>query len=622
MSDSKLTTLSELQPQQPNAWDALDAVSDGFIEYDPQWRFVLLNRAAEHTAGRPRESLTGKVLWEEYPELEGGLIQQHYLAAQRAAEYRRFEYYAPPSKQWLDIRVFPSAERIVVVMRDITALHEALDYVQRVNRRYAEELTFSRAVSESIAEGVYAVDANGDIVYMNPTAARLLKLDPVTAGAELRPRTIRHEAQDISQTGIEAIRLGCTVRVDEAKLPCADGSTLDVAYVASPLVAEGQVLGAVVVLRDLRDEKQVRAQLLERDHLFELSVEVFFVVHDGQIVQANPAAYRLFDWERAAPLPRWRDLVDAEHQVMAVEFLQKLEQPEHRARVLLRMRCSEELWIEWNAARGDDGSDYLVGRDVTERHRTEVDIRRMNTALAARNRELQDFAHIASHDLQEPLRKIRVFGERLEKASEGRLSGNALDYLSRMLQAAMRMQALIDGLLAYSRLQQDQRRREPVDLNRTIAGVLNDLELKISGSGASVQIGTLPKVMADPTQMRQLLQNLVQNALKFVAPGERPQVQVSAEESPYDRNREGRWFRLCVRDQGIGFDPAHKERIFAPFQRLRERGQYEGSGIGLAIVRRIVEQHGGTVTAESEPGQGSRFIVELQAIDTDKAKGS
>lgn len=619
MSDLQPTTRSALQTPQPNPWDALDTVSDGFIEYDPQWRFVLLNRAAEHTAGRPRESLTGKVLWEEYPELAGGIIQQNYLAAQRAGEYRRFEYYAPPSNQWLDIRVFPSAERIVVVMRDITALHDALDYVQRVNRRYAEELTFSRAVFESIAEGVYAVDADGVVVYMNPTAARWLKLDPVSVGADPRPRTIRAETQGISQTGVEAIRLGCTVRVDEATLPCADGSTLEVAYVASPLVAEGQVLGAVVVLRDLHDEKQVRARLMERDHLFDLSVEVFFVVHDGQIIQANPAAYRLFDWDREAPLPIWETLVDTEHRSMADDFLQQLAQPEHCARVLLRMRCADECWIEWNAARGDDGSDYMVGRDVTERHRSEMQMRRTNTALATRNRELQDFAHIASHDLQEPLRKIRVFGERLEKASEGRLNRTALDYLSRMLQAAVRMQALIDGLLAYSRLQVDQRRREAVDLNRTIVGVLNDLELKITGSGADVQIGSLPTVLADPTQMRQLLQNVVHNALKFVVPGERPRIEVHAEDLPPGPERSGHWCRIHVRDHGIGFEPAYKDRIFAPFQRLQERGQYEGSGIGLAIVRRIAEQHGGSVTAESEPGRGSCFLIELPVADKHKA---
>lgn len=271
-------------------------------------------------------------------------------------------------------------------------------------------------------------------------------------------------------------------------------------------------------------------------------------------------------------------------------------------------------WVEWTAITGADCTAYLVGRDVSERQRGDEALRQAHVALAQRNQELQEFAYVASHDLQEPLRKIRVFGERLQE-SASTLDARSQDHLRRMVLAAERMQALVDSLLAYTRLRSEQRPAQPVDLNRTMAGVLSDLELQIQSSAAQLQIEPLPVVLGDPTQMRQLLQNLLSNALKFVAPGQAPVVHISAERLPPDAERPGDWCRLCVSDQGIGFDPHWAERLFAPFQRLHGRHEYEGSGIGLAIVRRVAEQHGGSARAEST-GHGARFLVELPLAPT------
>ena len=238
--------------------------------------------------------------------------------------------------------------------------------------------------------------------------------------------------------------------------------------------------------------------------------------------------------------------------------------------------------------------------------------------LTASNRELEVFASAASHDLQEPLRKIRTFADRLLNRHTEGVSEAARDDLVRISSAAQRMSALIEDLLAYARLSRQAAAATPVDLGEVARGVLTDLALQIEGSAARVEIGPLPAVEADEAQMRQLLQNLVSNALKFVAPGTTPVVRVHAE---VDRAATPPICRLFVADSGIGLDPRYGNRIFDMFQRLNERGRYPGSGIGLAICHRIVERHGGSIHVASRVGHGSTFVVTLPLAQTSPARG-
>jgi light-regulated signal transduction histidine kinase (bacteriophytochrome) len=236
-----------------------------------------------------------------------------------------------------------------------------------------------------------------------------------------------------------------------------------------------------------------------------------------------------------------------------------------------------------------------------------VALRQTLVDLNSRNRELQDFAFIASHDLQEPLRKIRAFSDRLLQRHAAALAPEARDYLDRTGQAAARMQVLIDDLLAYSRVAARGKPFARVDLNVVLAAVLEDLEARLESSGGVIEVaGPLPTLEGDPTQLRQLFQNLLANALKFRAPERAPRVRISAEPAPVG---DAPGWRLTIADNGIGFDPKYSERIFGPFQRLHGRQDYEGTGIGLAIVRRIVERHRGTIGAEGRPGEGATFTL-------------
>ena len=248
-----------------------------------------------------------------------------------------------------------------------------------------------------------------------------------------------------------------------------------------------------------------------------------------------------------------------------------------------------------------------VVRDTSEQKEIDDALRETTRQLEVSNRELQDFAMVASHDLQEPLRKVQMFGDKLKRKYSAQLSAEGLDWLTRMMNAAMRGQSLIQGLLAFSRVTTKAQPPVPVDLCETAREVASDLEARIADAGGQVEIGQLPTIEADPLQMRQLLQNLIGNALKFRKPGEPPVVKLDAR----SMGRGG--YEIEVTDNGIGFEQKYVDRIFKLFQRLHERGVYEGSGMGLAICRKIVERHGGTITARSAPGAGTTFLIDLPA---------
>jgi len=236
---------------------------------------------------------------------------------------------------------------------------------------------------------------------------------------------------------------------------------------------------------------------------------------------------------------------------------------------------------------------------------------------------LEQFAYVASHDLQEPLRKIQAFGDRLRTRFHDQLAEQGRDYIERMLSSATRMRRLIDDLLLFSRVTTKPQSPARIDLDGVLGGVLADLEVGIEKAGAAIEAEPLPALEADPMQMRQLFQNLIGNALKFASPDTPPCIRIWAERAEAPSMDEAppaaeEWWNVSFQDNGIGFDEKYTDRIFQVFQRLHGRDEYEGTGVGLAICRKIVERHGGLIAARSQPGKGATFIVTLPA----KQRGS
>ncbi len=287
-----------------------------------------------------------------------------------------------------------------------------------------------------------------------------------------------------------------------------------------------------------------------------------------------------------------------------------------------RVVAGEPQLFEWKARRPRDGSEFDVEvflrrvhlhgraeilatvRDITERKRVREELQKLVSDLERSNRELEQFAYVASHDLQEPLRMVASYVQLLERKYRGRLDEAADKYINFAVDGALRMQKLIEGLLAYSRIGRRSSAFKPVDTGAVFDGDVANMRSAIREKGAEVTRETLPVVLGDETQLLQLFQNLIANALKFTRTEAPPRIHASA--LPI----EGGWL-FSFRDNGIGIDPQYFERIFQIFQRLHTRAEYPGTGIGLALAKRIVERHQGRIWVESVPGQGSTFFFSI-----------
>ena len=270
----------------------------------------------------------------------------------------------------------------------------------------------------------------------------------------------------------------------------------------------------------------------------------------------------------------------------------------------------EETYFSFNMSLVEEmGYVNVYGMDITSKKQADEKLRLYSDELKRSNQELQDFTSIASHDLQEPLRKVIIFGDRLKEKTES-LDDAGCDYIDRMQNATMRMQVLLDDLLSYSRLAVQPRAFGQVDLNSIVEECLSDLEYRIVHAKGTVNVEDLPTLQADPSQIGQLFQNLIGNALKYHRVGISPVINI------YSQSSEDGKIEIVFEDNGIGLEKKYSERIFQPFQRLHGRSEYEGTGIGLAICKKIVDRHNGTITVKSTLGEGSKFILTLPEKQT------
>jgi PAS domain S-box-containing protein len=382
--------------------------------------------------------------------------------------------------------------------------------------------------------------------------------------------------------------------------------------------AAGKVTRLAVFAQDITMRKQTEDALKEKEERYRLlfnsgndAIMVHHPIVEGMpdnFLEVNDIACQRFGYSREELLRLSpADIDDPEDPLDMTAIREKIRRDKHAIFEKVHVtRDGRKMPVEINAKLFDlhgEPTILSVLRDITQRKETEEKVKKLMSELERSNRELEQFAYVASHDLQEPLRKIASFAELLANRYKGQLDKKADTFIEYIVDGASRMRILINDILTYSHVMTRGKEFAETDCGAVISRVLGDLDPAIKKSNAAITCDALPTVMADAVQMEQLFQNLIGNAIKYHGEGP-PRVHISAKKEKQE------WV-FSVRDNGIGIGPEHAERIFVIFQRLHTRAEYSGTGIGLAVCKKVVERLGGRIWVESVPGKGATFYFTI-----------
>jgi len=478
--------------------------------------------------------------------------------------------------------------------------------------RRRDLLSFSRgAILNNVSDSIIVLDGDGRIVDMNPAAERLMGGPALQAiGKPLEqflPGPISIWTGNTNKNGEVTLDYGNTPCIFDLRVSTIQGR-------------KGRVEGQIVVLRDITERKRIEEVLRESEEKYRTILEniedgYYEVDLDGRFTFFNNSMCRILGYPTEELMgmndQQYMDEENAKKFLQAFNKVYETGEPLRGSEWEIIRKDRIRRCVEGYASLKRDSSGKPIGfrgivRDVTERKQAEEVLKEKSEELARSNRELEQFAYVASHDLQEPLRTVTNFVQLLAKRYQGKLDSNADDFINFAVDGTMRMWKLINDLLAYSRVGTRGHTFEPINCETILQEALDNLKVTLEESGAVVTHDSLPTVMADSLQLGQLFQNLIGNAIKFRG-DERPRIHISA-----SRNDSG--WTFSVRDNGIGIAPEFTERIFIIFQRLHGPQQYPGTGIGLAVCKKIVERHGGRIWAESEVGKGATFYFTLPTI--------
>ncbi len=504
---------------------------------------------------------------------------------------------------------------------------------RRAEQALSDRASFQRVLLDTVPVPIFVQDVLGHYVDANTAFERWMGLDRQSLFGKTVFDLAPPDLAEIDEEADRALLADQKPQSYETQMRGADGAMHDVMFSKAVFCRTGgKPAGIVGAVMDISERKHAEQALLERQQLFEqifvasCAVKLLVDPESGRIVDANPAAAAFYGY----PLEQLRSLRISDINTLTAEEIaaeMAAACAERRRHFLFRHRLASGAIREVEVYSGKvrvHGRTLLLSliHDVTERCRAEEALRRKTVELERSNAELEAFAYVASHDLRQPLRVINSYLALLERGLGKSLDDEARECVDFARDGAQRMDRLIVDLLDYSRVGRKAKPFGPVSLSETVETALLNLEVAIRDAGAHVTVdGALPTVMGDDNELMRLFQNLIGNAVKYRAPGRPPVVRLSVSRDPVG----GGW-RIDLRDNGIGIAPDERERVFGIFQRLHRRDEYEGTGVGLAICKKIVEHHGGHIQIIDPPEEagtdGSLFRVTLPALPGGNAAGA
>ena len=581
----------------------LENISDGFAILDREWLYVFLNEQAAKIRGRSRDELLGTMVWREEQDAPSLQSYQNFERAVRENVSVHFEEYLSSSGRWYAVDACPTPEGLMVFMRDVSGQRQAAEELRISNERFRR---------------LYEANLIG-IVFWNSTTG-------VTDGNDEYFRLIGFTRKQFRERG--GIRLGELTppeykekerKIIEGTLANGTSSLYEKEYVHPDGTRVPVVIGLAMVGNDRHDGVSFALDITDR----KMAARRFRQLADHAPVliwiSGTDSGYHFFNKPWLAFTGRtmeqeagvgWAEGVHPEdlHRRMAI-YLASFE-ARVKFRLEYRLRRNDGRW-RWIL---DDGQpmysisgefEGFIGScvDITDRRDSEERLRHANTALRRSNEDLGQFAYAASHDLQEPLRMVRLYSQLLAKKYKGKLDAEADEFIDFITSGATRMHTLIDDLLAFTQVVEGPAEIDaPVNAAEVLESTL--ASMRIARECATVTFGELPMVAVHAQHLGQLYQNLIGNAMKYKS-GSSVAIHISA-------RREGAWHVFSVKDDGMGIDPQFHHRIFGIFKRLHGQ-EYPGTGIGLAICSRIVERHGGRIWVDSKFGAGAEFLFTLPA---------
>jgi PAS domain S-box-containing protein len=509
----------------------------------------------------------------------------------------------------------------------------SLDYTDRKEAEAAHSLL--AAIVESSDDAIVGKDLNGNIISWNAGAQRVYGYTAEEVLGRSVTMLTSPDRPDEEPGILSQIRSGSVVQHYETVRIRKNGQPVQIALSVSPIRnAKGQVVGVSSISRDISERKhaeevlaQQAAALQEQAQLLELA-NVLARDLDDKIILWSAGMEQMYGWTKTEALGK------ISHDLLATEFPEPLEsvratllhQGEWVGELIHRRSDGHRLtvssrWVLHRDNQGKPSAILEINNDITERKQAEEEIRRLNAeleqrvqqrtaALSAANDELEAFTYSVSHDLRAPLRHIDAFARIIQEDMTAQSSPELRNYVDRIRKGTQTMGRLVDDLLKLSRVGRAQPDWQDTDLNVVLEGVLSDLKGETASRQIEWKIGRLPKAACDPGLIKQVFANLLSNAIKYTRPRSQAVIEVG-------QIRFGEEIAVFVRDNGVGFDMRYVSKLFGVFERLHRLEDFEGTGIGLATVRRIVQKHGGRVWAEAEPDKGAAFFFTLQGIEND-----